>query len=206
MQALSLTKVIIMSCLPGLNLILTTNLIVILTLIVGEHHVFQGCPASQGWSHSTSKDLVHWEDKGRGVHMIHETYAGMDSTSCGPCSGFVTVDDEGLRLSPNPNANPNSSHNLELKRVDKGTPCAGFRQCGSTKGATGLNPQASLEVPIILHLTLSLTLCRPTLGMCQWSSDVPQNQISRNGEIRFGSTHPISTVHCLATRLGHGKT
>ena len=63
----------------------------------------QGCPASFGWSHSVSKDLVHWEDQGRGVHMIHETYEGMDSTSCGPCSGFVTVD-------------------------DKGTPCAGFRQ------------------------------------------------------------------------------
>ena len=80
----------------------------------GEHHVFQGCPASAGWSHSASSDLVHWTDRGRGVHMLHETYEGMDSTSCGPCSGFVTVDDEG-------------------------TPCAGFRQCGSTKGATGLN-------------------------------------------------------------------
>ena len=88
-----------------------------------EHHAFQGCPASQGWSHSASKDLVHWEDRGRHVHMIHETYEGMDSTSCGPCSGFVSVDDEG-------------------------TPCAGFRQCGSTKGATGLNPAAhTWDVP-----------------------------------------------------------
>ena len=100
----------------------------------GEHHAFQGCPASLGWSHSASKDLVHWEDRGRGVHseytcplcrplgrcflsdrdairvyflaVLHETYEGMDSTSCGPCSGFVAVDDEGA-------------------------PCAGFRQVRS---------------------------------------------------------------------------
>ena len=45
----------------------------------GEHHVFQGCPASLGWSHSFSTDLVHWTDRGRGVHMLHETYEGMDS-------------------------------------------------------------------------------------------------------------------------------
>ena len=32
-------------------------------------------------------DLVHWSDEGRGVHQLHETYEGMDSTSCGPCSG-----------------------------------------------------------------------------------------------------------------------
>ena len=30
----------------------------------GVHHAFQGCPASGGWSHSTSTDLVHWVDKG----------------------------------------------------------------------------------------------------------------------------------------------
>ena len=46
-----------------------------------EHHAFQGCPASQGWSHSASKDLVHWEDRGRHVHMIHETYEGMGERS-----------------------------------------------------------------------------------------------------------------------------
>ncbi len=26
----------------------------------GHHHVFQGCPASSGWSHAHSTDLVHW--------------------------------------------------------------------------------------------------------------------------------------------------
>ena len=89
----------------------------------GEHHVFQGCPTSQGWSHSFSKDLVHWEDRGRGVHTLHETYEGMDSND-EPCSGFVAVDDEG-------------------------TPCAGFRQCGSNKGTTGLNPRAQKwDVPM----------------------------------------------------------
>ena len=59
---------------------------------------------------------MHWESRGRHVHTIHETYEGMDSQQS-PCSGFVAVDDEG-------------------------TPCAGFRQCGSTKGATGLDPAA----------------------------------------------------------------
>ena len=63
-----------------------------------EHHIFQGCPASLGWSHSVSKDLVHWEDKGHGgLHVINETYGGMKS-SVGPynlpCSGFITVGDE----------------------------------------------------------------------------------------------------------------
>eukprot|EP00658_Telonema_sp_P-2_P004396 TRINITY_DN11645_c0_g1_i15.p1 TRINITY_DN11645_c0_g1~~TRINITY_DN11645_c0_g1_i15.p1 ORF type:complete len:585 (+),score=135.33 TRINITY_DN11645_c0_g1_i15:101-1855(+) len=92
----------------------------------GEHHVFQGCPSSQGWSHSVSSDLVHWEDRGRGVHSIHETYEGMDSNIT-PCSGFVTVDDHA-------------------------TPCAGFRQCGSNNGTTGLNPQAhAWDVPMELR-------------------------------------------------------
>jgi hypothetical protein len=47
----------------------------------GTHHVFQGCPHSHGWHHAASTDLVHWE--GRGIHLItlHETYAGMNSTS-----------------------------------------------------------------------------------------------------------------------------
>lgn len=96
----------------------------------GEHHVFQGCPASQGWSHSVSSDLVHWEDRGRGLHAIDEAYEGMNSSAHSynsPCSGFVTVDDEG-------------------------TPCAGFRQCTSTKGVTGLNPNAqSWDVPMELR-------------------------------------------------------
>ena len=60
---------------------------------------------------SSSTDLVHWKDLGRGVHRTHETYEGMDSNDV-PCSGFVTVD-------------------------DGGTPCAGLRQCGSGKGTTG---------------------------------------------------------------------
>jgi hypothetical protein len=107
----------------------------------GEHHVFQGCPASAGWSHSASSDLVHWTDRGRGVHTLHETYEGMDSTSCGPCSGFVTVDDEG-------------------------TPCAGFRQCGSTKGATGLNPAAHhWDVPMELR-------CAENKNLTKWGQPI----------------------------------
>lgn len=111
-----------------------------------EHHAFQGCPASQGWSHSASKDLVHWEDRGRHVHMIHETYEGMDSTSCGPCSGFVSVDDEG-------------------------TPCAGFRQCGSTKGATGLNPAAhAWDVPMEVRCAENLKTTGSNLT--EWSDPI----------------------------------
>ena len=47
----------------------------------GGHHIFQGCPASLGWSHSFSEDLVHWEDRGRGVHAIQETNEGMNSSA-----------------------------------------------------------------------------------------------------------------------------
>jgi hypothetical protein len=117
-----------------------------------EHHAFQGCPASQGWSHSASKDLVHWEDRGRHVHMIHETYEGMDSTSCGPCSGFVSVDDEG-------------------------TPCAGFRQCGSTKGATGLNPAAhAWDVPMEVRCAENLNTTGSNLT--EWSDPIWIYQVS----------------------------
>jgi hypothetical protein len=88
----------------------------------GVHHAFQGCPNSGSWSHSTSTDLVHWKDLGVGMRALHETYEGMDSDSV-PCAGFITVD-------------------------DAGTPCAGFRQCSSGKGTTGLNPHAkSWDVP-----------------------------------------------------------
>ena len=59
----------------------------------GVHHAFQGCPASGGWAHSTSKDLVHWTFEDLNVHQIHEIYEGMDSQSS-PCSGFVTIDEE----------------------------------------------------------------------------------------------------------------
>lgn len=71
--------------------------------------------------------------------MIHEKAFGMDSTSCGPCSGFVAVD-------------------------DKGVACAGFRQCGSTKGATVLNPQAhSWDVPMEVR-------CAQNLNLTSWGS------------------------------------
>ena len=82
----------------------------------GVHHVFQGCPEAGGWSHASSKDLVHWKDLGLGPVAVNETYAGMQSMES-PCSGFIAVD-------------------------DAGTPCAGFRQCGSTRGTTELNPAA----------------------------------------------------------------
>jgi hypothetical protein len=71
----------------------------------GTHHVFQGCPAFGGWHHAASTDLVHWEDRGVPIKVLDESYEGFSSNST-PCSGFVTVDDEGIA-------------------------CAGFRQCDS---------------------------------------------------------------------------
>jgi len=89
----------------------------------GVNHVFQGCPASGGWSHAASEDFVHWEDRGIHVKAIHETYEGMESSNS-PCSGFVTVNDDNV-------------------------PCAGFRQCSSGKAATGVNPAAhKWDVPL----------------------------------------------------------
>ena len=84
---------------------------------------------------------MHWEDRGRGLHGINETYEGMNSTAYSynsPCSGFVTVDDDG-------------------------TPCAGFRQCTSTNGTTGLNPKAqSFDVPMELR-------CATSQNLTEWS-------------------------------------
>jgi sucrose-6-phosphate hydrolase SacC (GH32 family) len=106
----------------------------------GVHHSFQGCPASGGWSHSSSTDLVHWKDEGRGVHILQENYEGMSSRDS-PCSGFVTVDDAGI-------------------------PCAGFRQCSSSNGTSGLNPAAhSWDVPMELR-------CAENDKLTNWSAPI----------------------------------
>ena len=69
---------------------------------------------------------MHWEDRGIHVEAIAESYEGFTSNTS-PCSGFVTVDDEGV-------------------------PCAGFRQCGSKTGLTGLNPKAhNWDAPLELR-------------------------------------------------------
>jgi len=71
------------------------------------------------------------------VAAVQETYEGMDSSNS-PCSGFVTVGDDGV-------------------------PCAGFRQCSSSHGATGLNPQAhAWDVP------LELRCATDGANMTQW--------------------------------------
>jgi hypothetical protein len=80
--------------------------------------------------------LVHWTDHGRGVHIHNETYMGMASHS-EPCAGFVAVD-------------------------DNGTVCAGYRQCGSSHGTTGLNPKAQpQDVPMELR-------CAKDENLTQW--------------------------------------
>lgn len=67
-------------------------------------------------------------------------YEGMESIDS-PCSGFVTVDDHG-------------------------TPCAGFRQCGSQKGTTGLNPKAhGWDVPMELR-------CATNPSLTNWSGPI----------------------------------
>eukprot|EP00746_Dinoflagellata_sp_MGD_P011342 gnl/MRDRNA2_/MRDRNA2_123742_c0_seq1.p1 gnl/MRDRNA2_/MRDRNA2_123742_c0~~gnl/MRDRNA2_/MRDRNA2_123742_c0_seq1.p1 ORF type:complete len:551 (+),score=93.20 gnl/MRDRNA2_/MRDRNA2_123742_c0_seq1:62-1714(+) len=87
----------------------------------GVHHVYQG----QGWNHAFSKDLVHWTTGAHGPSKLHEKYHHMDSFS-DPCSGFLTKD------------------------VD-GSVCAGFRQCGSSKGVDGGHPW---DVPLELRCAL----------------------------------------------------
>ena len=91
----------------------------------GLHHIFQGT----GWNHAFSGDLVHWQTGVHGPAAIHETYAGMDSTS-DPCSGFITKD-------------PLDSHRV----------CAGFRQCGSSKGVSG--SANGWDVPLELRCALN---------------------------------------------------
>lgn len=92
------------------------------------HHVWQGCPADGGWSHATSTDLVHWQEGTIDMFAIDETYEGMVSDTS-PCSGFVTTD-------------------------GGDTVCAGFRQCSSSQGVTGLNPAAQKwDVPLELRYT-----------------------------------------------------
>ena len=73
------------------------------------------------------------------MHSLHETYEGMDSDIT-PCSGFATVDDNNL-------------------------PCAGFRQCGSQKGTTELNPAAhKWDVPMEIRCAANKT----EAGMTVW--------------------------------------
>ena len=102
----------------------------------GTHHVFQGCPGPRtdgGWHHAASKDLVHWQDRGIGPKTINETYAGMESNTA-PCSGFVTVNDEGV-------------------------PCAGFRQCLSDQGTIEHNANAKTwDVPLEVRCALNSEL------------------------------------------------
>jgi hypothetical protein len=100
------------------------------------HHVFQGCPADGGWHHASSPDLVHWDDRGISPHAKQETHAGMESNTS-PCSGFVTVDDEG-------------------------TPCAGFRQCGSSKGVPGGH---TWDVPLEIR-------CSKNEFLTEWSDPI----------------------------------
>ena len=128
----------------------------------GEHHIFQGCPVSQGWSHSVSRDLVHWEDRGRGLHGINESYEGMNSTAASynsPCSGFMTVD-------------------------DAGTPCAGFRQCTSTQGVVFINPEAKIwDVPMELR-------CATNSNMTKWSEPIWIHDIYYNRWLPYDPPRP----------------
>ena len=89
----------------------------------GKYHVFMGCPGGDGWFHSVSTDLVHFKGLNIGPRGRKETHAGMLSDHDAPCSGFIVLDDDGV-------------------------PCAGFRQCGSTRGVAGGQPW---DVPLELR-------------------------------------------------------
>ena len=105
-----------------------------------KHHVFQGCPGRGGWHHAASTDQVHWENRGIHVKAEKESYEGFTSNTS-PCSGFVTVDDEGV-------------------------PCAGFRQCGSITGLTGLNPKANTwDAPLELR-------CAKDKNLTDWGAPI----------------------------------
>jgi hypothetical protein len=81
----------------------------------GNHHVFPGCDHLMGgWHHGVTADFVHFKEAPGAPRHIEETYAGMFSNIT-PCAGFVQKDDAGV-------------------------PCAGFRQCGSTRGVAGGAP------------------------------------------------------------------
>ena len=83
-------------------------------------------------------DLIHWQDRGIHVAAVAESYEGF-SSNISPCSGFVTVDDEGV-------------------------PCAGFRQCNSLSGLTGLNPHAQpWDAPLELR-------CAENDNLTEWSA------------------------------------
>jgi hypothetical protein len=86
----------------------------------GAYHVFQGCGpflnSSAGWHHAVSTNLVDWQNLGTepGLSVVNEPYGASS-----PCSGFVTVDDDGV-------------------------PCAGFRECGGNWPGRS-NAQVPLE-------------------------------------------------------------
>lgn len=97
----------------------------------GTYHVFQGCPGpgslSGGWMHSVSTDLVHWTHSGIDISSIMEPYG--EST---PCSGFVTVDDDGIV-------------------------CAGLRQCiGNWPNMSGNLNAVPLELRCAVNADLSV--------------------------------------------------
>ena len=89
------------------------------------YHVFQGCPGSNGWHHAISTDLVHWTNLGIDMVTLPEPYG-----SSSPCSGFVTVDDDGIV-------------------------CAGFREC-SGNWPNRSNYQVPLELRCALNSNLTL--------------------------------------------------
>ena len=103
-----------------------------------------------GWHHAVSTDQVHWQDRGINPIERQENYQGMNSLES-PCSGFVTVDDDGI-------------------------PCSGFRQCGSSHGTTGLNPKAhAWDVPLEVRCAEDDNMCdNPPL--CRHACKRPDRQ------------------------------
>jgi hypothetical protein len=86
--------------------------------------------------------MVHWKSEAVGPIGRNETHAGMESDHDAPCAGFVVID-------------------------DGGTPCAGFRQCGSTHGVAG---GQAWDVPLELRCATNDQLTE--WGPSKWLYDV----------------------------------
>ena len=67
---------------------------------------------------------------------------------------------------------------------DAGTPCAGFRQCGSDKGSTGLNPAAHpWDVPMELR-------CAENDALTNWSDPIYIYPVYNYRALPYDPVHP----------------
>jgi hypothetical protein len=119
-------------------------------------HLSDGCLRNRS-------DLVHWEDRGIHVEAVKESWEGFTSDTS-PCSGFVTVDDEGVPCAGFRQVNTRT-HRLHCTECTTPlTPADGGAgaQCGSITGLTGLNPKANKwDAPLEIR-------CAKNANLTEW--------------------------------------